>query len=109
VEDLWKIYRKIYKLFKKLLDKQFYICYNIDNEREQTRTKKGIKTVKQYFIFIHSNEHPRTINSYQNQRCYYSRIDVLGKDALKEKVAELRAKGEIITDIRTELGLRIWM
>lgn len=65
--------------------------------------------MKQYFIFIRSNEHPRTINSYQNQRCYYSRIDVLGKEALKEKVAELRAKGEIITDIRTELGLRIWM
>lgn len=64
---------------------------------------------KQYFIFIRSNEHPRTINSYKNQRCYYSRIDVIGRKTLEEKVAELRAKGEIITDIRTELGLRIWL
>lgn len=65
--------------------------------------------MKKYFIFIRSNEHPRTINTPANGRTYYSRIDVIGKDALKEKVAELRAKGEIITDIRTELGLRIWM
>jgi hypothetical protein len=65
--------------------------------------------MKKYFIFIRSNEHPRTINTYQNQRCYYSKIEVFGKDALKEKVAELKAKGEIITDIRTELGARIWL
>lgn len=65
--------------------------------------------MKTYLIFIRSNEHPRTINSYQNQRCYYSKITVVGKKALEEKVAELRAKGEIINDIRTELGTKIWM
>lgn len=64
---------------------------------------------KQYFIFIRSNEHPRTINTPANGRTYYSRIDVLGRKALEEKVAELRAKGEIISDIRTELGTRIWL
>jgi hypothetical protein len=65
--------------------------------------------MKTYLIFIRSSEHPRTINSYQNQRCYYSKIAVVGKKALEEKVAELRAKGENINDIRTELGTKIWM
>ena len=65
--------------------------------------------MKKYFIFIRSDEHPRTINTYQNQRCYYSKFEVLGRDALIEKVAELRAKGEIITEITTELGLRMWI
>lgn len=66
-------------------------------------------TNKEYRIYIRSDEHPRTINSYQNSRCYYSLIVVRGKDALINKVAELRANGEIITDIRTNLGARIYL
>ena len=65
--------------------------------------------MKQYNIYIRSDEHPRTINSYANARCYYTKIVVHGKQELAAKVAELRANGETITDIRTNLGTRIWM
>lgn len=64
---------------------------------------------KEYRIYIRSDEHPRTINSYQNSRCYYTLFVVKGRQALEEKVTELRANGEVITDIRTNLGVRIYI
>lgn len=63
--------------------------------------------MKNYNIYIRSNEHPRTINSFTNSRCYFTKITVKGKDALKTKVAELKAKGEHISEICTDLGARI--
>ena len=65
--------------------------------------------MKQYNIYIRSNEHPRTINSYANSRCYYTKIVVHGKEELTAKVAELRANGEIVIEITTNLGTRIWV
>lgn len=65
--------------------------------------------MKQYNIYIRSNEHPRTINSYANSRCYYTKVVVYGKQELTAKVAELRACGAFITEITTNLGTRIWM
>lgn len=61
-----------------------------------------------YMIFIRSNEHPRTINTPRNGRTYYTLIEVEGREALIAKVAELRANGEFIKDIRTHLGTRIY-
>lgn len=61
-------------------------------------------------IFIRSNEHPRTINTPMMARTYYTRIDFTGtREELKTKVEELRARGEIINEICTTLGLRIYM
>ena len=65
--------------------------------------------MKHYNIYIRSNEHPRTINSYRNERCYYTRIVVHGMEELKSKVAELRAKGERIIEVTTKLGTRIYI
>ena len=65
--------------------------------------------MKNYNIYIKSNNHPRTINTPCNGRTYYTKITVNGRDALNAKVAELRANSEIITDIRTDLGTQIWV
>lgn len=69
-----------------------------------------MKNNKTYLIFIRSNEHPRTINTPANGRTYYSRIDFIGtKEELKTKIAQLKANGEIISEICTPLGTRIWL
>ena len=65
--------------------------------------------MKNYNIFIRSNKHPRTINTPRNGRTYYTKIIVQGMDALMSKVEELRASGECITEICTDLGTRIWL
>ena len=65
--------------------------------------------MKNYTIYIRSNEHPRTINTPMMGRTNYTAIRVQGSKALEIKVAELRNAGEKITDIRTELGTRIWI
>lgn len=65
--------------------------------------------MKEYRIYIKSDEHPRTINTPMMGRCYYSVIKVQGMDALKTKVQELRDAGEIINEICTGLGRRIWL
>lgn len=62
-----------------------------------------------YNIYIKSNEHPRTINTPRNGRTYYTKFQVQGRDALIAKVIELRTNGEIVNDIRTNLGTRIWL
>ena len=65
--------------------------------------------MKNYTIYIKSNEHPRTINTPIMARTYYTAIRVQGCEALTQMVDELRAMGKVITDIRTELGTRVWM
>lgn len=65
--------------------------------------------MKNYTIYIKSNEHPRTINTARMARTYYTAIRVQGYEALTKMVDELRELGKVITDIRTELGTRIWM
>jgi hypothetical protein len=65
--------------------------------------------MKEYRIYIRSNEHPRTINTPMMGRTYYTLITVHGKDALIAKVTELRNAGEHINEIRTGLGTRIWL
>ena len=64
---------------------------------------------KHYLVFFTSAKHPRLASTPMNGRCNYSCVDVYGKEALKNKVAELKAEGKKNIDIRTELGLRIWM
>lgn len=65
--------------------------------------------MKEYNIYIKSNEHPRTINTPNNARTYFTKIKVQGREALEQKVQELRNNGEVVTDIRTNLGTRIWL
>lgn len=66
--------------------------------------------MKEYRIYIRSNEHPRTINTPMMGRCYYSIIRVYGNmDDLVAKVQELRNSGEIINEICTGYGTRIWL
>lgn len=65
--------------------------------------------MKHYTIYIQSDEHPRTINTPMMARTYFSKIDAYGTEDLERKVSDLRAKGEKITDIRTDLGARIWL
>ena len=62
--------------------------------------------MKNYNIYIKSNENPRTINTPTNARTYFTKITVQGLDALQSKCAELVKNGEIITDIRTDLGTK---
>ena len=62
-----------------------------------------------YNIYIKSNEHPRTINTPMMGRTYYTKITVQGKEELVKTVNELRAKGEVIREIATDLGTRIWL
>ena len=61
-----------------------------------------------YRIYIKSNKNPRTINTPANGRTYYGLIIVDTREALTGKLKELRSNGEVITDIRTGLGVRIW-
>ena len=61
-----------------------------------------------YNIYIKSDEHPRTINTPMMGRTYYTKFTVVGKEALAKKIAELRANGEVITEVCTDLGHRIW-
>ena len=65
--------------------------------------------MKEYRIYIKSNEHPRTINTPKMARCYYSVIKVYGnRDDLVAKAAELVSAGETINEICTGYGCRIW-
>lgn len=57
-----------------------------------------------YRIYIHSNEHPRTINTPMMGRCWYTCFEVEGRDAMMEKVTELVNAGERITEIRYGYG-----
>ncbi len=66
--------------------------------------------MKNYRIYIKSNKNPRTINTPMMGRTYYEVIEVQGnREALESKVAELRNAGETITEIRTNMGGKIWM
>ena len=65
--------------------------------------------MKNYNIFIRSNEHPRTINTPMMGRTYYTKIVVNGWKALEAKVAELLKAGETINEIATDLGTRYYV
>ena len=60
--------------------------------------------MKEYNIYIKSNEHPRTINTPMMGRTYYTKIKVVGMDMLKSKVEELRSEGIVIREVLTNLG-----
>ena len=57
-----------------------------------------------YRIYIHSNEHPRTINTPMMGRCWYTCFEVVGRDAMIEKVTELVNAGKRITEVRYGYG-----
>lgn len=61
-------------------------------------------TNKTYRIYIHSNEHPRTINTPMMGRTNYSVIEVEGREAAIEKIKELRAQGERVYEVRYGFG-----
>lgn len=65
--------------------------------------------MKNYTIYIRSNEHLRTINTPMMGRTNYTAIKVQGKENLEAKVVELRNAGKKVSEIRTDLGTRIWM
>ena len=62
-----------------------------------------------YTIYLRSEEHPRTINTPPNGRTYYSIFKTQTYAETAAKVAELRASGEIVTEIRTPNYGRIWL
>ena len=63
--------------------------------------------MKEYRIYIHSNEHPRTINTPMMGRTNFSVITVQGEAAMRAKVAELRAAGTRISEVCTGCGIRV--
>lgn len=65
--------------------------------------------MKHYTIIIHSNEHPRTINTPANGRVLYTAVHAYGADDMREKVEKLRADGEHVSEIFTDLGTRIYI
>lgn len=60
--------------------------------------------MKNYNIYIRSNEHPRTINTPMMGRTNFTCYTVKGWDALEAKVAELIKAGKHITEVCTDLG-----
>ena len=62
-----------------------------------------------YNIYAKTNEHPRTINTYQNARTYYTKYQAQSKDELLQIVNELKSKNIIIQEICTNLGTRIYL
>ena len=61
-----------------------------------------------YFIYIKSDKHARTMNTPKMGRTYYEKFVVEGKENMVAKVRELKAKGEVVTEVCTTLGKRIW-
>ena len=57
-----------------------------------------------YIIYIHSNEHPRTINTPMTARTYFSMFYVNGKEAFITKLNELVKQGENVTEVRYGYG-----
>ena len=64
--------------------------------------------MKNYNIYIKSNEHPRTINTPMMARTYYTKISVQGLEALQAKCEELVKNGETINEIRIERGPKLF-
>jgi hypothetical protein len=54
-----------------------------------------------YHIYIHSNEHPRTINTPRNGRTYYTCFECATKEAVLAKVGELAEQGITPYEMRT--------
>ena len=76
--------------------------------REIPKTEREKKKMKNYNIYIKSNENPRTINTPTNARTYFTKIVVQGLEALQTKCEELVKNGKIITDIRSEMGTKFF-
>lgn len=54
-----------------------------------------------YRIYIHSNEHPRTINTPRNGRTYYTCFECATKADVLAKVIELAEQGITPYEMRT--------
>ena len=63
--------------------------------------------MKEYRIYIHSNQHPRKGSTPRNGRTNFSVITVQGEAAMRAKVAELRAAGTRISEVCTGCGIRV--
>ena len=57
-----------------------------------------------YRIYIRSNEHPRTINTWRCQRTNFSVIEAEGREAAIEKIKELRREGKEVYEVRYGFG-----
>ena len=57
-----------------------------------------------YRIYIHSNKHPRTINTPRCGRTNFDVIEVEGKEQFIAKLNELVNAGERITEVRYGWG-----
>lgn len=61
--------------------------------------------MKEYRIYIRSNEHPRTINTPMMGRTNYSVIKIFGSfEDMVAKAKELKSQGIIINEIRSGLN-----
>ena len=57
-----------------------------------------------YTIFVKSNKHPRTINTPMMARTNYDTVEVDSKEKVAHAVATLRARGEVVLCVKTNLG-----
>lgn len=57
--------------------------------------------MKAYHIYIHSNEHPRTINTPRNGRTNYTCFECATKEEVIAKVLELAEQGITPYEMRT--------
>ena len=57
-----------------------------------------------YRIYIHSNKHPRTINTPMMGRTNYEVIEAVGKEEFIAKLNELVAQGKTISEVRYGWG-----
>lgn len=57
--------------------------------------------MKAYHIYIHSNEHPRTINTPRNGRTYFTCFECKTEEEVIAKVAELAEQGITPYEMRT--------
>ena len=58
----------------------------------------------EYRIYIRSNKNPRTLNTPNNGRAYFSVIVAHGKQEFSEKLNELIANGEKVLEVRKGYG-----
>lgn len=65
--------------------------------------------MKEYKIYIRSNEHPRTINTPMMARTYYSIIRFCGTfEEMVAKVKNLKENNELVYEIHSSLNER-WL
>jgi hypothetical protein len=87
--------------------KRCAILIHVEHRSPHNKIEREKIQMKEFRIYIKSNENGRGINTPKMARVNYSKITFVGTEAeLVEKLAELEAKGEIINEICFGCGCR---